>query len=227
MNGIEKITQQILADAQTEVDSILAQAKAEAAEIKAQYDAQAAAMTASHNEKNKAAADNREARLSSMADMETRKLTLATKQEMVDRAFQNALNDLTAQPEADYINLLVALITKTCTTGREEIIFAEQDRDRVGKAVITKSNEILAKTVAPKLPEELTETKAGAVIEKVVNGASALLSGTGMLTMAEETRKMAGGIILRNEKVETNCSFEVLIHLQRDTLAAEVAKVLF
>lgn len=227
MNGIEKITQQILADAQTEVDSILAQANAEAAEIKAQYDAQAAAMTASHNEKNKAAADNREARLSSMADMETRKLTLAAKQDMVDRAFQNALSDLTALPEEDYINLLASLVVKTCTTGREEVIFSEKDRDRVGKAVVTKANETLAKTVAPKLPEELTDTKAGAVIEKVVNGASALLSGTGMLTMAEETRKMAGGIILRNEKVETNCSFEVLIHLQRDTLAAEVAKVLF
>ena len=48
-----------------------------------------------------------------------------------------------------------------------------------------------------------------------------------MLTLAEDTRPMAGGLILRDDKVETNCSFEVLIHLQRDALANEVAKTLF
>ena len=62
---------------------------------------------------------------------------------------------------------------------------------------------------------------------KVVDGASAVLAGTGMLTLAEESRPMAGGLILRDNNVETNCSFEVLIHLQRDALAAEVAKTLF
>ncbi len=81
--------------------------------------------------------------------------------------------------------------------------------------------------MAPKLPDELTETKAGAVLDKVVTGASAVLAGTGMLTMAEETRPMAGGLILRDDKVETNCSFEVLIHLQKEDLAAEVARALF
>ena len=34
-------------------------------------------------------------------------------------------------------------------------------------------------------------------------------------------------LILRDGRVETNCSFEVLIHLQRDALSAEVASVLF
>ena len=67
----------------------------------------------------------------------------------------------------------------------------------------------------------------GAVLDKVVTGASAVLAGTGMLTMAEETRPMAGGLILRDDKVETNCSFEVLIHLQKEDLAAEVARALF
>ena len=33
--------------------------------------------------------------------------------------------------------------------------------------------------------------------------------------------------LLRDGRVETNCSFEVLIHLQRDALSAEVARVLF
>ena len=66
-----------------------------------------------------------------------------------------------------------------------------------------------------------------AILDRVVTGASAVLSGTGMLTMAEETRPMAGGLILRDGRVETNCSFEALIRLQQGALSAEVAKVLF
>ena len=103
----------------------------------------------------------------------------------------------------------------------------ERSAARFGKQVVTLANDILARKVAPKLPEELTGSKAGAILDKVVAGASAVLAGTGMLTLAEESRPMAGGLILRDNNVETNCSFEVLIHLQRDALAAEVAKTLF
>ena len=112
--------------------------------------------------------------------------------------------------------LLADLAVKASRTGREQVIFSQKDRSRFGKAVVTRANEILARQVAPKLPDELTETKAGAVLDKVVTGASAVLAGP-----------MAGGLILRDDKVETNCSFEVLIHLQKEDLAAEVARALF
>ena len=51
--------------------------------------------------------------------------------------------------------------------------------------------------------------------------------GGGHLTLSEQTRPIKGGLILQDSQVETNCSFEVLIHLQRNTLSAEVAQVLF
>ena len=112
-------------------------------------------------------------------------------------------------------------------TGQEQVIFSQRDRARYGKQVVTQANEILARRVAPKLPDDLTASRAGAILDRVVTGASAVLSGTGMLTMAEETRPMAGGLILRDGRVETNCSFEALIRLQQGALSAEVAKVLF
>ena len=162
-----------------------------------------------------------------MAQLEARKLVLAAKQEMVGKAFDKALADLAALPDEQYVALLADLAVKASRTGREQVIFSQKDRSRFGKAVVTRANEILARQVAPKLPDELTETKAGAVLDKVVTGASAVLAGTGMLTMADETRPRAGGLILRDDKVETNCSFEVLIHLQKEDLAAEVARALF
>ena len=216
MNGIEKITGQIDADVQKEIDELPAQAPAQAAELSG-----AILPTGTQD------AAQREERLASVAQLEARKLVLAAKQEMVGKAFDKALADLAALPDEQYVALLADLAVKASRTGREQVIFSQKDRSRFGKAVVTRANEILARRVAPKLPDELTETKAGAVLDKVVTGASAVLAGTGMLTMAEETRPMAGGLILRDDKVETNCSFEVLIHLQKEDLAAEVARALF
>ena len=227
MNGIEKITGQIDADIQKEIDDLTAQAQAQAAEIGAGYDRQAQEQTQAILERGKRDAALRRERLGSVAQLEARKLTLSAKQEMVGRAFDLALQKLVDLPEADYIALLARLAVAASRTGREQVIFSQKDRARYGKQVVTQANEILARRVAPTLPEDLTASRAGAMLDRVVTGASAVLSGTGMLTLAEESRPMAGGLILRDGRVETNCSFEVLIHLQREALAAQVAKVLF
>ena len=227
MNGIEKITGQIDADLQKELDDLKAQTQTRAAEITAGYDRQAQELTQSILERGRREADLRRERLDSVAQLEARKLTLSANQEMVARAFDPALQKLTELPEADYIALLARLAVEASRTGREQVIFSQKDRARYGKQVVTQANEILAKRVAPKLPEDLTASRAGAVLDRVVTGASAVLSGTGMLTVAEEIRPMAGGLILRDGRVESNCSFEVLIRLQRGPLSAEVARVLF
>ena len=227
MNGIEKITGQIDADIQKEIDDLTAQAQAQAAEIGAGYDRQAQEQTQAILERGKRDAALRRERLGSVAQLEARKLTLSATQEMVGRAFDLALQKRVDLPEADYIALLARLAVEASRTGREQVIFSQKDRARYGKQVVTQANEILARRVAPKLPEDLTASRAGAVLDRVVTGASAVLSGTGMLTLAEEARPMAGGLILRDGRVETNCSFEVLIRLQRGALSAEVAQVLF
>ena len=177
--------------------------------------------------RGESAAAEREKRLESMAEMESRKLVLAAKQEVLDEAFTMALEKLCTLPDEEYIELLAALAVKAARTGREKVIFSQKDRNRVGKAVVTRANDALARKVAPKLPGDLTDTRAGAILDKVVTGASAILAGTGMLTLAEETRPIKGGIILSDGDVETNCTFETLVRLQRENISGEVAKVLF
>ncbi len=227
MNGIEKITGQIDADVQKEIDDALAQARRQAGEIEARYAAQAEAQAEEIRRRGQRDAGLRRERLVDMARLEARKRLLSAKQDMVGQAFDLALKKLVELPEQDYIALLANLAVAASRTGQEQVIFSQKDRARYGKQVVTTANEILAKRVSPKLPEELTASRAGAILDRVVTGASAVLSGTGMLTLAEESRPMAGGLILRDGRVETNCSFEVLIHLQRDALSAEVARVLF
>lgn len=227
MNGIEKLTQQINADAQTEIDAVLAEAQAKADAITADYAQRAEKAAADILNRGKDAAAQREERLLSMAAMEGRKELLAAKQDMLGKAFDLALEKLCALPDEEYVALLAKLAAAASTTGREQLIFSQKDRTRVGKAVVTAANEILAKAVAPKLPDEVTETKAGSILDKVVTGASALLAGTGMLTLSEQTRPIRGGFILSDGDVEVNCAFETLVRLQRGEISGAVADVLF
>ena len=212
MNGIEKITERIEGDAQREIDAVLNAARAEAEGITQRYQAQAGRESADLVARGEKAAAERVERLGSVAQLEARKL---------------ALQKLCTLPDEEYIDLLAALTVKAAQSGKEQVIFSRKDRSRVGKAVVTRANEMLAKQVAPKLPDELTDTKAGAILDRVVTGASAILAGTGMLTLAEETRPIRGGVILSDGDVEVNCTFETLVRLQREAMSGEVAKALF
>ena len=227
MNGIEKITQQIGAEAEAEVQRILVEARAQADAIAAEYDRKLEKTVAEAKERGKAAAAQREERLISVTGMESRKAALAAKQEMVGRAFDLAMEKLCALPDENYVELLAGLAVKAASTGREQVVLSAKDRARVGKAVVMRANEILAKSVAPQMPRELSETKPGAFLEKVVTGASALLAGTGMLTLSERTAPILGGLILVDGDVEVNCTFETLIRLAKNDISGEVAKVLF
>lgn len=202
MNGIEKITQRIDQDAQAEIDQILGDARRQAAEILARYEAQAkkeAEELLGRGEKNAA---EREERLASVAQMEAKKLTLATKQEMLDKAFALALEQLASLPEDEYIALLAALAARAAATGREQLIFSPKDRERVGEQVVAAANEKLSQD--------------GAAEARV-----------GQLALSEEARPMRGGFILSDGEVEVNCAFETLVRLQRGEVSGEVAKALF
>ena len=67
----------------------------------------------------------------------------------------------------------------------------------------------------------------GAFLGKVVNSATAQITGTGLLTLSEQTRPLQGGFIMVDGDVEINCAFETLVRLQREKMEKEVAQVLF
>ena len=204
MNGIEKITGQIDADVQKEIDAALDQARAQAQEIEDRYASQAQTQAEAIRRKGEQDAALRQERLVDVAKLEARKTILAAKQELVGQAFDLALKKLLELPDQEYISLLAKLAVSASRTGREQVILSQKDRSRYGKQAVTMANDMLAKKAGPRAAEN-----------------------AGMLTLAEEARPMAGGLILRDGRVETNCSFEVLIHLQRDALSAEVARALF
>lgn len=225
MNGIEKITQRISADTQAEIDRVLADARAEAERITAGYQAQADAETADLAAKNAKAAVEREERLVSVAQMEARKVQLAAKQEMVEKVYAMALEKLCSLPEERYAEVLAELLVQASSTGREEVIFSQADRDRVGRTAVARANELLAKQAAPDVPQGGSAVTN--LLSKVATNVTAMAKGTAMLTLSKETRAIQGGFILKDENVEVNCTFDTLVRLQRAETAGTVAKKLF
>ena len=225
MNGIEKITARIDADTQAEIDRILGDANAQAEAIGAKYRAQAAAEDADLLAKGQKAAAEREERLVSAAQMEARKSLLAVKQEMVEQAYQRALEKLCSLPKEQYVELMAAMLVQVSSTGREEAIFSPEDREDAGRAAVSRANELLAKEVAPELL--LGDGAVASFLNKVAANVSAFAQGTAMLTVAEETRPIQGGFVLRNGRIEVNCTFEALIRSEREQTAGAVAKLLF
>jgi V/A-type H+-transporting ATPase subunit E len=60
-----------------------------------------------------------------------------------------------------------------------------------------------------------------------VNTTAAMVNGTAMLTLSQETRDIQGGFIMVDGDVEINCAFETLVRLQREKLERKVADALF
>ena len=227
MEGIEKITAKIAEDAQAEVSRLMAETDEKVKAIQTSAAAQAQQEANEIVEKGRMAASERLERLSSAAQMERRKLELSAKQEVLGEAFDLALSKLCALPEKDYIDLLTKLALEASSSGKERLIFSQKDRTKVGKQVVIAANEALVKERTPALPEEVTKSKVGAFVDKLVHSTAAAVTGAGMLTLAEETRDIQGGFIMVDGDVEINCAFETLVRLQREKLERKVADALF
>ncbi len=227
MEGIEKITAKIAEDAQAEIDTLTAETDGKIQAIRSNAEHQAQQEANEIVEKGRMAASERLERLSSAAQMERRKLELSAKQEVLGEAFDLALEKLCSLPEQEYIVLLTKLALKASSSGREQLIFSQKDRARVGKQVVIAANEALVKERAPSLPEEVTKSKVGAFVDKLVHSTTAAVTGAGMLTLSEETRDIKGGFIMVDGDVEINCAFETLVRLQREKLEKTVADALF
>ena len=227
MNGIEKITARIQQDAGGEIAQIRQEAETQAAQIRSQYEAQARAEAEKAAEAGRLAAQQQLERLEGAAEMEGKQRRLAAKQACIDRAFAQAKEKLLSLPEAEYVELLAKLAARSAVTGREQVVLNRRDREAVGQKVVARANQLLAQAVAPDLPEELKASKAGGILTKVVTGASALLQGTAMLSLAPDTAEIQGGLILRDGQVEVNCAFETQLRLLRESLAGQVAQTLF
>jgi len=198
MNGIEKITKRILDDAKKEVSAIEAEAAAECERIKSKYKALADAEYERLMAEGRQSAEKRFELLIGSAELEAKKQILSLKQELLGEAFALAEKKLAELPEDRYIEFLASLAAKASRNGQELLLLSPGDRERVGKAVETEANRLLASQ-----------------------------GRTAGLRLSDKTAPIRGGVILEDGRIEINCSIEALVLSCRNELAGEVAKILF
>ena len=164
MNGIEKITKRIEAQAQAEIDRILAEAKERADEIHAQAEVQAEAERVALTARNEKVAAEREERLVGAAQMEAKKIVLAARQEQLEKAYAKALETLCSMPDEQYTKTLAALLEQAAPDGKGRVIFAPDVKERIGAATVALANEKLKGSLT--LAEETRPMQGGFILSK-------------------------------------------------------------
>ncbi len=198
MNGIEKITERIVNDISAEISVIEAEAKAKCDEISAASDKAAQDEYWKLFKQGTNEAELKLDRLNRVAALEAKKRVLAEKQSLISQAFDRAVTMLSELPADEYIALLSNLAAKSARTGKEEIVLPSTDKEKFGTEICEQANSLLA--------------------SRGIAGA---------LSVAADTVNIRGGLILRDGKIEINCSLDSLVSSLKNELTAEVAEILF
>ena len=164
MKGIEKITQRINDQAQAEIDGILAAAQAQADLITQQGKVEAEAESAEMAARNAMAAAARQDRLIGAAQMEAKKLVLAARQELMEKAYDKALEKLCTMSDEAYIAVVVNLLEQAAPDGKGSVVFGADVKQRIGEAALAQANKKLGGSLT--LAEETRPMKGGFILSR-------------------------------------------------------------
>ena len=163
MKGTEKIIAHIEADAQAQADAVLGEARQRCEAIKARFDDKAARLYSDRIREGVKACQDQEDSALRISRMEARKSVLSVKQEMVEKSFDLAVQQIVALPDEKYTAFLANLVKKAGPAGDEEIILNAADRARVGEALLKAVNADSAKM---KLSDETRDIKGGLILRR-------------------------------------------------------------
>ena len=228
VNGLERMTEQILSDARAEAEAILTAAREECARIKAESEAKAEQIRRRLSQEAEARAAALIAETKSSAAARKSELLLSRQGALVDRVFAHTLEETLGMERGKYTELLggllAAAVHEFCRIDAEnlalygeslaqygeaedddrhaafEVILNKKDRDTVGDGVLNSARRRLS----GKVPDEALKT----------------------MVLSQRTIHMQGGVVLCRGPVECNCSFEILFAELRRDLEHEVSEAL-
>jgi len=219
MTGLEKIIERIQTEARERAGATLQNAEKECTELAREYAARSEKARARIEKEGLEAAQA----MLNAARAETEKAHTEILQSMrtalIDEAFARAQKEICDTGFGKYRELLAALLTtalleqhraeqQSIAFGDEvepferfEVLLNAADRERFGAQIVT----------------DVRRT-----IERRIGAQKAAL-----ITLAEETVEISGGLILRFGDVELNCTLDVLMADIRRELTPRVAEILF
>lgn len=203
--GTEKIVSSIMSDAQIKADSILAEAEKENQSILSEGEAQAVAEKEKILENAQKTAQMRYQQIISEAKMNSRRMELEAREEIIEEAFKKAeekLKEIASSDAAEYkASLEKVIIEAGVEIGGGELI------------VLVKGSD--AAKIQGSLPS----------IEKSISDKS---SNPTKLEMGESIPNIGGAIVkTKNGEIEVNNTIEARMLRFKKSLRSEVAGILF
>ncbi|MCD8299827.1 MAG: V-type ATP synthase subunit E [Clostridiales bacterium] len=129
MTGLDKIVDQILAEAKTEADRIIDQAQTQAKTIADESDAATEKSVRAIRAKADADVKNLDERMHSANDLYSRTATLAAKQAMIAKVIDLAYEKICSMDRKSYFGMLEKMIRKYALAQPGEICFSKADLD--------------------------------------------------------------------------------------------------
>ncbi len=219
MNGIEKITNKIVEDAQASADKLIADANARAADILGE--AARKKQTISDDMFNSAMAEGENIINSARSTLERNSKAIISnmKNAMVNEAFEGAKNEIASLETEKYTNLMTKLLCRVLSSrideekrsmrlfsedispDRYEVIMNKRDRDTCGVYIVAGVRRATVGKIT------------GDVLDKV--------------TLSQEVADISGGFILRMGRVEINASIEAILGEIREQTEPDIMDMLF
>ena len=218
MNDISAILKKIDEDAKEAAAAILRAGEENRDKILADYRAQAEKERKAILDRANAQCEAIALRAASQAGIAERNKKLQTRREAMDAAFAGAMKKLCSLSDEQKVALFTRMAAANIT-GDAELILNPADRASIGGALVT----AIEKKLAAQSGRSPLAGAAVAVVEKTLG----VRGGNPHVSLSKETGSFAGGFLLREGNVETNCTFEVLVSGAKEELEPEVSRVLF
>ncbi len=193
----EKITERILLDANSKADEIKTEARTGVEEILTQAQDESERMKSQILRESETNGAEERKRILALTRLEARDSVLFEKQELVELVFERATKKLLSLSDDRYQQFIKDLLLKTTAAGDEEVITCSSDKSRITPELLNDVNKSLVKK-----------------------------GKKGNLKLADETRDIGGGFILRSGGIEINSSIFSLINSIREEMEIKVLQTL-
>ncbi len=164
MTGLDKILERITAEAGADADSIISEAQAQAESIisEAQVKAEEECAKIIAKARDDAALLDHISR--SSAEMEGKKLLLATRQQVISDVLDDAARRLKGMSGEQYFLAAESIALRYAHSGEGELVLSKADRERMPKDFVERLNSKLPEGSRLALSDDTVETGGGFIL---------------------------------------------------------------
>lgn len=196
--AIKDIKAKIISDAEIEANKIINEATNKTKEIKEEAEKEARDIESKILKRINQEILLKKGKIITEANLEAKKAILSIKQEIIDKTFNRALENIINLDDKKYRDFVKKIILDNIEKGDETIFISSSDKDRISKDFIKEINcEIEAK------------------------------SKKGNINLSPSYLQIKGGVVIGSNNIRKNSSLELIFKKVREELEIKISQYLF